>query len=131
VRFEKKYSKQLATNGELELDMSEIGLMKISKTIPVKLSADFFVLIDEITRALGVTKSQFIRDAVDKVLLNSHSLKTEAIRKTSKEMDRKPHRTITVRIEIPKARQLAELAESLGLPINDLLCYAIYTMLGD
>ena len=131
MKFEEKYSKQLTINGELELDMSEIGLMKISKTIPIKLSADYFVLIDEITRAFGITKSQFIRDAINKVLLNSHSLNTQAIRKASEEMTRKPHKTITVRLEIAKAKQLNELSAFFGLPINDLLCYAVYIMLGD
>ncbi len=122
---------ELKKNGYVELPLRGQLSSKTAVVVSGKVTKKYSKLLDDIAYQRGVTKSDIIREAIEKYILSNNQLNRAEIEFASNKLSNYPLGMITVRIYNEPHSQLMSLASHERLHMTDLMRYAIYCLLRD
>ena len=122
---------ELEKNGYVELPLKGQLSLKTAIVVSGKVTKKYNKLLDDIAYQRGVTKSDIIREAIEKYILSNKQLNRTEIDFASNKLSNYPLAMITVRIDNKSHSQLTSLASHERLHMTDLMRYAIFCFLRD
>jgi len=122
---------ELKKNGYVELPLRGQLSSKTAVVVSGKVTKKYNKLLDDIAYQRGITKSDIIREAIEKYILSNKQLNRTEIEFASNKLSNYPLSMITVRIYNEPHSQLISLASHERLHMTDLMRYAIFRLLNE